>query len=95
MRTSRAAGFAQAPRLAPIKFKEFRLLGSFSGVEWSVRWVVEVLHEQYFISSLVVDEFVDEMAGKQNAVAARRQSDGLTNLNVAHGIIEGIGDGGM
>jgi len=75
--------------------EEFSFLRSFSGVEWRVGWVVQVLHEQYFITSLVIDEFVDEMAGEQDAVAARRQSDGLTNMHVARRIIQRIGDSGV
>ena len=38
-------------------------LEGISGVEWGAGWVVQVLHEQYFISGLVIDDFVDELAG--------------------------------
>lgn len=57
--------------------------------------LIEVLDQDDFVATLVVDHFINELTGNQQSEASGAQVLRHVDLHVGRGIIRRIGDGGM
>ena len=56
---------------------------------------IQILDEEYFVSSLPVDDLIDQLLRQQDSEAARAQSKFVADRGVPNGIVVGIGHGCM